>query len=161
MSSSNLTFLYDLSQQYNEALALARDPRLLSEVPKQAKEWAVHCKNQSLICQSRSVFHMAIEHRLKQDHGLEIARLRQCVQTLKEAQGFAKTSNILSQVQEVDGLFKMAKDRLMHAEEDNNSVYLDDVPKELPEIRAQTMVKQNLPLPETMMVTSMPMFAFT
>jgi hypothetical protein len=55
----------------------------------------------------------------------------------------------------------MAKDRLVHAEEDNNTIYLDDVPKDSPEIRAQTMVKQNLPLPPTMMVTKMPMFAFT
>eukprot|EP00980_Cylindrotheca_fusiformis_P022956 scaffold9948_cov129-Cylindrotheca_fusiformis.AAC.24 len=150
---TTLAFLVQAAASlYNEALALAREPRLQSEVPKQAQEWAVHCKNQSLICQSRSIFHMAIEHRMKQEHGLEIGRLRQSVQTLKEALDFAKTCDSQAQLQEVEGLFKMARDRLMHAEEGNNTVYMDDVPKEMPEIRAQTMVKQNVPLPETMML---------
>jgi programmed cell death 6-interacting protein len=158
---SDFSLILNQCEQYNEALTVAREPRLQSEVPKQAKAWAVHCKNQSLICQSRSVFHIAIEHRLKQEHGLEIGRLRQCVQTLKETLDFAKTSDIQFQMQEVEGLVNMAKDRLVHAEEDNNTIYLDDVPKDSPEIRAQTMVKQNLPLPPTMMVTKMPMFAFT
>jgi len=145
---------------YNEALSAAQDPRLESEVPKQAKEWGIHCKNQSLICQSRAVFHIAIEHRVQQEHGKEIARLRQCVPILKEAQGFAKTSAVQVQLQEVEGLVKMATDRLKHAEDDNNKVYLDEVPKDLPEIRAQTMVKQNLPLAPTMTLTKAPMFAF-
>jgi hypothetical protein len=148
-------------EQYNEALAVAKEPRLQSEVPKQAKSWAVQCKNQSLICQSRSIFHIAIEHRLKQEHGLEIGRLRQCVQTLREAQDFANTSDIQFQLQEVETLVTMARDRLVHAEEDNNTIYLDSVPKDSPEIRAQTMVKLNLSLPPTMLVTKMPMFAFT
>jgi hypothetical protein len=148
------------SVQYNDALALAQDPRLQSEVQKEAQGWAVHFKNQSLICQSRAVFHMAIEHRLEQDHGPEIARLRQCVQTLKEAQNFAKTAEVQAQVKEVDSLVKMASDRLVHAEEDNRKIYLDGVPRDLPEIRAQIMVKQNLPLAPTMMITKMPMFAF-
>ncbi|CAJ1953468.1 unnamed protein product [Cylindrotheca closterium] len=145
---------------YNEALSAAQDPRLESELPKQAKEWGVHCKNQSLICQSRAVFHIAIEHRLQKEHGQEIARLRQCVQTLKEAHGFVKTSAVQSQLQEVEGLVKMATDRLKHAEEDNRKIYLDEVPRDLPEIRAQTMVKQNQPLAPTMTVTKAPMFAF-
>lgn len=131
-----------------------------SEVPKQAKEWAVHAKNQSLICQSRAIFHIAIEHRLQQEHGREIARLRQCVQTLKEAQGFAQSSEVQSQLQEVESLVKMATNRLKHAEDDNNNIYLDEVPKDLSEIRAQTMIKQNIPIPSTMTVTKSPMFAF-
>ena len=141
-------------------MSAAQDPRLESEVPKQAKEWGVHCKNQSLICQSRAVFHIAIEHRVQQESGKEIARLRQCVQTLKESHGFAKTSAVQAQLQEVEGLVKMATDRLKHAEEDNRQVYLEEVPRDLPEIRAQTMVKQNLPLAPTMTVTRSPMFAF-
>lgn len=141
-------------------MSAAQDPRLDSEVPKQAKEWGIHCKNQSLICQSRAVFHIALEHRLQQEHGQEIARLRQCVQTLKEAQGFAKISAVQAQLQEVEGLVKMATDRLKHAEDDNRQVYLDEVPRNLPEIRAQTMVKQNQPLAPTMTVTKAPMFAF-
>lgn len=103
---------------------------------------------------------MGIEHRLKQEHGEEIARLRQCLQTLREAQDFIKTTEVQMQVQEVDGLVKMAKDRLVHAEDDNNKIYLTNVPSDLPDIRTQTMVKTNLPLAPQMMITKFPMFAF-
>ena len=120
----------------------------------------MHCKNQSLICQSRAVFHMAIEHRLKQEHGPEIARLRQCLQTLTEANDFVKSTEIQMQLKEVQGLVKMARDRLSHAEEDNTKIYLDMVPDEMPEIKAQIMIKENLPLSPAMTTTKFPMFAF-
>lgn len=105
---------------------------------------------------------MGIEHRLKLEYGEEIARLRQCVKTLKETQDFVKTTEVQMQLQEVEGLVKMARDRLVHAEEDNHNVYMANIPNDsdLPEIKQQTMVKQNLPLAPPMMVTQFPMFAF-
>ena len=50
-----------------------------------------------------------------------------------------------------NSLVKMASDRLIYAEEDNQKIYLDEVPRELPEIRAQSMVKQNLSLAPTVL----------
>jgi len=141
---------------FNEALTLAQDPRLQSEVPKQSKRWATHCKAQSLICQARATFHMSIEHRLQHEHGLELARLSQCVAQLKECYDFWKSAEL--DLQEVNGLVQLARDRLDRARSDNDSIYLDDVPTSLPEIRAQTMVKSNLPLPPAMMQPNVSLF---
>jgi hypothetical protein len=144
---------------YNEALTWAQDPRLQSEVPKQSKEWGAHCKAKSLLCQSRAIFHLSIEHRQKKQHGPEIARLRQCVEQLKECHGFCKSADLL--LPEVQGLVHLAQDRLTHAEHDNRTIYMDDVPRELAEIRAQTMVKTDLPLAPAMMVTKVALFTFS
>lgn len=143
---------------YNEALQWAQDPRLLSEVPKQSKEWGSHCKAKSLFFQARALFHLSIEHRQQQEHGPEIAQLRKCVQHLKECAGFCKSADLL--LPEVDGLMAMAQDRLTRAENDNHIIYMDDIPRELPEVRAQLMVKKNLPLAPAMMLTSVDLFSF-
>ena len=144
---------------YNEALSFAQDPRLQSEVPKQSQDWGAHCKSQSLICQARALFHLSIEHRLKQEHGPEIARLRQCVQQLKECTKFSKSAEIDSA--ELKGLVNLAEDRLTRADKENHEIYMDDVPSNLPEVRAQTMVKMGLPLAPEMMVTKVKLFLWT
>lgn len=176
---------------YNEALTLAQDPRLQSEVPAQCQEWAAHCKAQSLVSQARAYFHMSIELRLsKTAHGLEIARLHQTITTLDEVLKFCRTTQVLKEAvdlfsigiggrggngtispiaeaaatiqPEAEGLLRLASDRLKAADEDNRTVYLEDVPKssELPEIRAQTMVKTDLPLPEAMLKTRANLFGW-
>jgi hypothetical protein len=143
---------------YNEALTLAQAPRLQSEVPKQSKDWGAYCKAQSLICQARAMFHLSIEHRMKQQHGPEIARLGQCVEQLKECQDFIKNAELT--LPEVEGLVQLARDRLTRSKHDNGTVYMDDVPRELPEIRAQNMVKTDLPLAPSMMVSKVPLFTW-
>lgn len=143
---------------YNEALTWAQDPRLQSEVPRQAQIWGAHCKAQSLVCQSRALFHLSIEHRLKQEHGLEIARIRQCVEQLREATKFCKSADL--DLPELQGLVTLAQDRLTRADEDNHKIYMDDVPKTLPEVRAQILVKKNLPLGTDMMITKVRMFSW-
>lgn len=143
---------------YNDALSLSQDPRLQSEVPKQAQQWATHCKAQSLICQARASFHLSIDHRLQKEHGWELARLSQCVTQLKECMEFCKSANI--DVSEVQGLTQLARDRFERARTDNDTVYLEDVPKSLPDIRAQIMVKSNLPLPVAMIQPKVSLFAW-
>merc|ERR1712137_1254536 len=54
---------------YNEALTLAKDPRLQSEIPDECQEWAAHCKAKSLLCQARAYFHLSIQHRLASEYG--------------------------------------------------------------------------------------------
>ena len=63
---------------------------------------------------------------------------------------------------EAEGLLRLASDRLKTAEEDNRSVYLEDVPKpnESPEIRPQTMVKTDLPLPDAMLKPRVNLFSW-
>jgi hypothetical protein len=143
--------------RYNDALAQAKETRLQSEVPKQSNEWSLHCKSQSLICQARAVFHLSIDHRQKQEHGMEIARLEQCVGQLKEAHAFYKSAG-LEVTNELQGLIDLSRDRLGRASQDNKSIYMDDIPKDLPEIRAQHMVKENLPLAPTLMLSKVPLF---
>lgn len=172
---------------YNEALTLAQDPRLQSEVPTQCQEWAAHCKAQSLVCQARAYFHMSIELRLsKSAHGLEIARLHQTITTLDEVLKFCRTTQVLKEAvdlfsggggggirspiaeaaatiqPEAEGLLRLASDRLKAADEDNRTVYLEGVPKsnDLPEIRAQTFVKTDLPLPEAMLTPRANLFGW-
>jgi len=155
---STLAYLIQAAAaRYNEALAQAKDARLQSEVPKQSNDWSLHCKSQSLICQARAMFHASIDHRQKQEHGMEIARLEQCVGQLKEAHGFYKSAG-LDITNELQGLIDLSRDRLARAMEDNRAIYMDDIPKELPEIRAQSMVKENLPLAPTLMLSKVPLF---
>lgn len=141
---------------YNEALQFAQDPRLQSEVPKHSQKWATYAKSQSLVCQSRATFHCSVEHRLQKEHGLELARLSQCVLQLKECFEFWKSASL--DLTEVQGLVQLARDRLERARKDNDTIYLDDVPTSLPEIRAQIMVKSNLPLPPAMMQPKVSLF---
>jgi len=175
---------------YNEALKLAQDARLQSEVPDQCQEWAAHCKARSLLCQARAYFHMSIELRLsKKAHGMELARLKQTISTLDEVLKFCRSTQVLKEASEAvlgfkrkgkhgmntpiaeaastiqpeaEGLHKLASDRFRAAELDNRTVYLEDVPNasELPEIRAQTMVKTDLPLLEEMLTPRANLFAW-
>ena len=61
---------------------------------------------------------------------------------------------------ELQGLVTLAQDRLTRADEDNHKIYMDDVPKTLPEVRAQILVKKNLPLGTDMMITKVRMFSW-
>ena len=147
------------AKMYNEALEAAKHPRLQSEVTDPAQQWATHCKAQSLICQARATFHISIDHRLQQQHGAELARLSQCVQQLKECHDFVKSAAL--DLAEVQGLVQLARGRLERARADNDTIYVDPVPKDLPEIRAQAMVKTDLPLPSAMMQPRVALFEWT
>lgn len=169
---------------YNEALTLAQDPRLQSELPDECRDWAAHCKAKSLLCQARAYFHVSIGHRLSQTaHGAELARLKQAVAALEEVLRFCKSTQVLKEAvsavngrahttpiaetvstiqPEAEGLLRLASDRFKAADRDNRTVYLDNIPKEgdLPEIRAQTMVKTDLPLPEDMVTARANLFGW-
>ena len=144
---------------YNDALTIAQDPRLQSEVPNiPCQQWAFLCKAQSLMCQSRAYFHMSIELRLsKTAHGREIARLRQTIACLDDVVKFCKSSEILREANqmfnsnnnnnttmtsfivveaaattilpEAEALKSLASDRFKAAELDNQSIYFEDIPK--------------------------------
>jgi hypothetical protein len=173
---------------YNEALNFSKDPRLQSEVPQPSQEWAAHCKAQSMLCQARAYFHISISHRIsKEAHGMEIARLQQTVQCLQELLQFCNSTQVLKEAvklvagkqkkgddtispmaaaaatiqPEAESLLKLAQDRLEQALQDNRTIYMDDVPRnlsELPEIRPQTMVKTDLRLSQDMLTPRAKLF---
>jgi len=154
---STLAYLVQAAASlYNEALDAAKDPRLQSEVTERSKLWATHCKAQSLICQARATFHMSIDHRIQQEHGTEIARLSQCVQQLKETHDFMTMAGI--DRTEIQGLVQLARDRLERARSDNDALYVDPIPNHLSDIRAQFLVKSDVPLPAAMLQPKVPVF---
>lgn len=174
---------------YNEALTLAKDPRLQSEIPEESQEWAAHCKAKSLLCQARAYFHLSIQHRLASEHGHELARLKQTQKALDEVLRFCQKTQTIREAEEgarkmkrnlkkgkptpiaeaastiqpeAEGLKKLASDRYAAVDADNRSVYLEEIPNiaDLPEVRAQTMVKTDLPLPEAMLQPRASLFAW-
>mmetsp|Transcript_25295 Transcript_25295/g.70859 ORF Transcript_25295/g.70859 Transcript_25295/m.70859 type:complete len:383 (+) Transcript_25295:185-1333(+) len=141
---------------YNEALQAAQDPRLLSEVPKQAEKWGAHCKAKSMIACAKAEFHQAIDYRMSKQHGNEIYRLRICVTMINEAAQFVGSAGLT--MPEVDALKRLAKDRLATSEKDNYSVYKDMIPDELEDIRSQQLVKSNLGLTPEMLQPKVKLF---
>ena len=172
---------------YNDALKLAQDPRLQSEVPQQCQDWAAQCKAQSLLCQARAHFHMSIEHRLsKTAYGKEIAHLQRTLSILREASALCNATQVLKEATkilpsltsknkdeyspmaaaaatiqpDIDNLTRLANDRLHQADIDNCNIYMEAIPpqEDLPEIRSQTMVKRDLPMPPEMLTPRIKLF---
>eukprot|EP00529_Nitzschia_sp_RCC80_P011714 CAMPEP_0113488058 /NCGR_PEP_ID=MMETSP0014_2-20120614/25822_1 /TAXON_ID=2857 /ORGANISM="Nitzschia sp." /LENGTH=578 /DNA_ID=CAMNT_0000381761 /DNA_START=95 /DNA_END=1831 /DNA_ORIENTATION=- /assembly_acc=CAM_ASM_000159 len=172
---------------YNDALKFAQDPRLQSEIPKQCQDWAAQCKAQSLLCQARAHFHMSIEHRLsKTAYGKEIAHLQRTLSILKEASALCNATQVLKEASkllsslssknkdeyspmaaaaatiqpDIDNLTRLANDRLHQADIDNCNIYMEAIPpqEDLPEIRSQTMVKRDLPMPTEMLTPRVKLF---
>ncbi|KAL3904966.1 MAG: hypothetical protein SGARI_004676 [Bacillariaceae sp.] len=174
---------------YNEALGLSKSPILQAEVPQPSQEWAADCKAQSMLCQARAYFHISISCRISKDaHGMEIARLQQTITTLQELLQFCTSTQVLKEAvklvaskqqkkkgdddtvspmaaaaatiqPEADSLLKLATSPLEAAQEDNRTIYMDDVPRgELPEIRAQTMVKTSPQMSDDMLSAKAKLF---
>lgn len=150
------------AQLFAEALEAAQDPRLQSEVPQESKDWAIHCKLSSMLFASRAEFHLAIDYRQQQTWGLEIARLTNSVNQMVEVQAFLKDADLekSSWTAQVEGLARLSRQRWKQATEDNVSIYSADIPGELPEVRAQVMIKKDQGLPEEMLIPKANLFAF-
>jgi hypothetical protein len=146
---------------YNTALQQAQDPRLQSEVPKPSQKWAAHVKIQSMIHSAKAEFHCAVDHRMQQQWGLELARLRQCGEYLDSCLEFitsAESSLRTTILPEVQALAKLAKDRLFKANAENLAIYQESIPRTVSEIPPKQMVKINPNLPETMLVPQVKLF---
>ena len=142
---------------YNQALGYAQDPRLQSEVPRQSQDWGAHCKSTSMMLSAKAEFHLALEARQHSQWGLELKRLERCIQKLVDCLEFGKTAGL--QLQHVEQLWKLAKDRFTKASQDNHQIYQDRIPQDVPEaIRAQQLVKSDLPLPNELLVPKVPLF---
>jgi hypothetical protein len=147
---------------FNEALTAAQEPRLLSEVPKQAEEWGAYCKAQSMLAAGKATYHCAVTNRLAHEHGKEIARLAECATKLESLQAFCKTldsDGVTSYARrECAAYLPLVKDRLDQAERDNHNIYQEKVPLSVPDIEAKQLARAVVGLPSTMMVPSKALF---
>ena len=141
---------------YNDGLKYSQDPRLVSELPKESKLWSIHCKIHSMIYTTRTQFHLAIHNRLNQEYGIELARLKKCLQYMKECIDFIKsnssnsgsggtsdgstsssssTTTSISKMllSECETLHRLIHNRLHKANDDNLNIYQEKIPLSLPE----------------------------
>jgi hypothetical protein len=147
---------------FNEALTAAQEPRLLSEVPKQAEEWGAYCKATSMLAAAKATYHQAVTHRLAHEWGKEIAALAECATKLASLQAFCKTldsDGVTSYTRrECVVYLPVVKDRLDQAEKDNHNIYQEKVPLQVPDIEAKQLARAAVGLPTTMMVPSKALF---
>ena len=154
---------YDL---FNQALSAAQDPRLVSEMPRQAQnEWAPYCKANSMLAAAKAEYHQAVVHRLAHEWGKEIARLAQCHEKFTACSDFCRSvdsdgDSVVSYTKrECSAILPVVHDRLVEVKEDNYKIYQDTVPKELPEIEPKQLAKITEVLPESMLVPKKTLFA--
>jgi hypothetical protein len=168
-AGANHTTLSVLAQAsfelFNQALNASQDPRLLSEVPKQAQEeWAPYCKTNSMLAGARAEYHDAVVHRLAHAWGKELARLRSCETKLQACHDFCRTvdtdgeSCVAYNKRECNAILPVVRDRLVEADQDNYNIYQEEIPKQMPDITAKQLAKISELLPETMLIPKKALF---
>jgi hypothetical protein len=152
-------------QLFNEALAAAQDPRLLSQVAQEAADWGAYCKAASMLAASKAEYHTAVCHRLVHEWGPEIARLAEAVTKLQSLQQFcAKTdknagTGVTSYTaRECKAILPVIQDRLLEAEKDNHNIYQETVPRTFKDIEAKQLARVPASLPASMMVPTKALF---
>jgi hypothetical protein len=147
---------------FNEALTAAQDPRLESEVPKESSTWATYCKVSSMLSVAKAEYHQAVVHRLANEWGKEIARLRDChlkFETLsKFVRGLDDDGPVSYMRRECLAILPVVHDRLHEADKDNYNIYQEKIPKEMPEIAAKQLAKSSGGLPQSMLVPKKQVF---
>lgn len=140
----------------NEALTHAKDPFVVSNLPKPIEKWAAECKADSMMLTARAEYHQSVVAREAQEWGKEIGRLAKAQYHFKECVDFMESSELDSALAET--ILRLVTDRKSLAEIDNNKYYLDEVPKEFPSILAKLLAKNDAEMPESMTTPKMPLF---
>jgi hypothetical protein len=140
----------------NDALTFAKDPFVVSNLPKPIQEWAGECKAQSMLLSARAHYHQSVASREASQWGIEIAHLRQAELLLKQCVEFLKSSNM--DITQAEVILRRVQDRKTVAERENNRAYGEEIPKDLPPIVEKLLVKNDMPLPETMTNPKVPLF---
>jgi hypothetical protein len=160
---TTLAFLSKSANElFNEALTAAQDPRLLSEVPKQAADWGAYSKAHSMLAAAKATYHQAVTHRLAHEWGKEIAVLAECATKLESLQAFCKTldaDGVTSYTRrECTAYLPVVKDRLDQAERDNHQIYQEKVPLQVSDIESKQLARAVASLPSSMMAPSKALF---
>ena len=131
----------------NEALTHAKDPFLVSSLPKPIREWAGECKAQSMLLTARAEYHQAVVSREAKAWGDELARLAKAQSHLIECIEFLKSSDMNSAMAET--ILRRVQDRMVQAVKDN-LLYGVKVPTEMTGIPAKMLAKNDMDMPESM-----------
>eukprot|EP00548_Thalassiothrix_antarctica_P001827 CAMPEP_0194142142 /NCGR_PEP_ID=MMETSP0152-20130528/11464_1 /TAXON_ID=1049557 /ORGANISM="Thalassiothrix antarctica, Strain L6-D1" /LENGTH=376 /DNA_ID=CAMNT_0038841011 /DNA_START=21 /DNA_END=1151 /DNA_ORIENTATION=- len=132
----------------NDALIHAKDPMIISNLPRHIEEWASECKSQSMLLTARAEFHQATMHRQAKEWGLELARLLQAETFLQKCMDFLKSTN--RNFTKVEEVLRLVHDRKTKVKQENDTLYQEDVPDELAAIESKLMAKNDMPMPGSM-----------
>jgi BRO1-like domain len=160
---------------WNDALAASQDPRLASELPKQVTLWGSYLKASSLLYIGRAMYHQSVAYRVQDEHGLEIAQLRECQEKLQACAEFTQSivgsgshqneDGVLSAASAMDytarecqAILPVVRDRFGAADRTNLQLYHHVIPKSVPNIPAKQLAKLNPELPSPMVVPQIPLF---
>ena len=147
---------------WNDALRMAQEPRLESEVATAAKEWATYCKANAMMAAAKAQYHMAVVHRLEHQWGAELARLRECLEKLNACHDFLKSvagDGVVDYTRrECQAIRPVVQDRRTEADKDNYNIYQDKIPESNPDIPAKQLIKDSGGYTAAMLTPSTPLF---
>jgi hypothetical protein len=159
---------------YNDALNASQDPRLVSELPKQVTLWGTYLKSSSLLYIGRATYHQSVVYRMHDEHGNEIAQLRDCQEKLQACadfiqpivngkhdaeKGLPSAATVIDYTaRECEAILPVVRDRLLAADRTNFQLYHHVIPKTVPSIPAKQLAKLNPELPSQMVVPQIPLF---
>ena len=148
----------------NEALVASQNPLLVSHLPTPILEWGTTCKYWSMLLTAKAEYHQAVLARQTKDWGMELGRLQQSMQLFQSCQVFCDLSNMDNPKAEVERWLALVKDQKEQANKDHHEYMYGDAnvmsPDTLPPIRPQLVVKSTIPMPESMMIPKVQLFAF-
>lgn len=146
---------YDL---YAQALKCAQDPRLQSDIPKFAKDYAENCKAASMLAKAKASFHQAVLYRTEAKIGMEIAQLSVANNQIHACRDFLKQTGVSDYMRrECVTILPVISDRLSEAISDNDMSFHETIPTEVPDIDAKQLAKTG-ELPPTMLLPRMALF---
>jgi BRO1-like domain len=159
---------------WNDALAASQDPRLASELPRQVTLWGTYLKASSMLYIGRAMYHQSVVYRVEDEHGNEIAQLRECQEKLhacaeftqsivngssKSEDGALSAASVIDYTaRECQAILPVVRDRLVAADRTNLQLYHHVLPKTVPSIPAKQLAKLNPELPSQMVVPQIPLF---
>lgn len=146
---------------FNEALKQSKYPLLVSQLPAPTQEWSIICKSWSILMQAKAAHHQALAAQQAQSWGLELAWLKDSLQQFQACQAFIQSSGDLNSIERViDGKIQTVSARLAQATRDNQTIYGEQIPTQLPTIAPKQLVKSDMPaLPESMTKPKVPLFS--
>lgn len=137
---------------FNEALKQSKDTLLVSQLPVPAQEWSVYCKSWSMLMSAKAAHHQAMAAQESQSWGLEIVWLQETMKQLQSSKSFLGSSGDNSSMENViDAKISTVERRLAEATKDNQLIYGEQLPRQLPTITPKQLVKSEMEtMPETM-----------
>lgn len=149
-----------VADYYNQVLIASQDNEILGFLKNTSLSYGAHAKTMSMLFQSRSQYLESMSDKSKRAFGYEIVRLKRvhsmCTDGLnfitKNSNHTATEGNLGNIRQSLELLKRVANERQIAAEKDNQDIFHDDIVdfRQLPIIQPQDMMWKPVPLPETL-----------